>query len=255
MHAFELAYPEVLAYKLLKVRAYYEERCRELSLLEEFMQYKHEGADVVFLQQVEEINLLLRSKDIVLSNAVEVFSSQAFEHFIFEGAQGILLDMDFGFFPHVTRSHTTSRNAMQLIDTYLKEKLQTAPDLYYITRAYLSRHGAGYLPQENFLFDLQNTEAETNRYNPYQEHFRKSPLQVDLLNYALDCDRSFSVGVAKHLIITCTDQMPESKIPVYIRPQVLECLSVKAIPPLLSQNWVSTRYSDSIFGDLKNFDF
>jgi hypothetical protein len=63
------------------------------------------------------------------------------------------------------------------------------------------------------------------------------------------------MGVAKHLIIACTDQMPESKIPVYVRPQVLEWLSAKAIPPLLSQNWASTQYSDSMFGDLKNFGF
>jgi adenylosuccinate synthase len=30
---------------------------------------------------------------------------------IFEGAQGVLLDEDFGFHPHTTWSHTTTRNA------------------------------------------------------------------------------------------------------------------------------------------------
>lgn len=254
LHAFELAYPEIIAYKLPKIRAYYEQRCRELSLLEAFMQYEHDGADEIFLEQVEEINLLLVSKSVHLLNAPEIFTSKEYKHFIFEGAQGILLDMDFGFFPHVTRSHTTSRNAMHLIHTYLKEKLQNAPDLYYITRAYLSRHGAGYLPHEDFTFPLQHTEAETNTYNPYQEHFRKSPLQVSLLNYALDCDRSFTLDIPKHLVLTCIDQMPDSQIPVYRTPTDAVWMQAQQVPPLLSQNWESTLYSDNIIGDLKNFE-
>ena len=143
--------------------------------------------------------------------------------------------MDFGFFPHVTRSHTTSRNAMHLIHACLKERLQNVPDLYYITRAYLSRHWAGYLPHEDFSFALQHTEAETNTYNPYQEHFRKSPLQVTLLNYALDCDRIFSSAASKYLVMTCTDQIPASKIPLYITNKDLQWVSPAAIPPLLAQ--------------------
>ena len=59
---------------------------------------------------------------------------------IFEGAQGVLLDREFGFFPHVTRSHTTARNAVELIEKYDLEGNITCIG---VSRCYHTRHGAG----------------------------------------------------------------------------------------------------------------
>ena len=38
----------------------------------------------------------------------------SFDHLIFEGSQGILLDMDHGVFLNVTYAHTTSKNACEI---------------------------------------------------------------------------------------------------------------------------------------------
>jgi len=115
---------------------------------------------------------------------------------IFEGAQGVLLDADFGFFPNVTRSNTTTKNALTLYP---------AQEVYYVTRSYLTRHGNGFMPNERTL-NLINNENETNRSHKYQGEFRTGVLSPELLNYALTCDGNYSSGLKKNLVITCMDQ-------------------------------------------------
>ena len=70
---------------------------------------------------VDEIyNLALKCAEILKpyrcqdSSNVIYNAMQSKKRVLFEGAQGILLDMDFGFFPNVTRSNTTSKNALSL---------------------------------------------------------------------------------------------------------------------------------------------
>ncbi len=116
---------------------------------------------------------------------------------IFEGAQGILLDQDFGFFPNVTRSNTTSKNALELYPS---------KEIYYVTRSYQTRHGNGFMSNEDKPVPLKNNENETNKYNPWQGNFRTSMLDFDLLKYSLTCDNYFSDGLRKYLVITCMDQ-------------------------------------------------
>lgn len=120
---------------------------------------------------------------------------------IFEGAQGILLDQDFGFFPNVTRSNTTCKNARQLSN-------ETEP-VYYITRTYQTRHGNGFMTNEEFGEPiLKNTENETNLNTGFQGIFRKSILDIELLKYAIQCDSNFT-SKNKNLVITCIDQTGE----------------------------------------------
>lgn len=115
---------------------------------------------------------------------------------IFEGAQGILLDMDFGFFPNVTRSNTTSKNALQMAPN---------SEIYYVMRSYLTRHGNGYMPNEEVL-PLINNDEETNKSHAYQGEFRTAKHDIGLLNYALQCDYNFSKNCVKNLVISCMDQ-------------------------------------------------
>ncbi len=116
---------------------------------------------------------------------------------IFEGAQGIMLDMDHGFFPNVTRSHTTSKNAHEMF---------ISPDaVWYVTRAYATRHGNGFFPNEEKLA-LQNNENETNKTNEFQGEFRTAKLSPEMIRYALACDAPYSAHLEKNLVITCMDQ-------------------------------------------------
>lgn len=121
---------------------------------------------------------------------------------ILEGAQGILLDQNFGFFPNVTRSNTTSENAFAL---YPK-----AEEVFYVTRCYQTRHGNGFMTNEEEVLNLINNENETNIQNEFQGKFRVSPIDPNLLNYALMCDSHYvPVTAKKYLMITCVDQLPD----------------------------------------------
>ena len=119
---------------------------------------------------------------------------------VFEGAQGILLDQCCGFFPHVTRSNTTSQNALELINRFgIKGKVTTN----YVTRSYLTRHGNGPLPFENKEMSYEDL---TNKPNPYQGALRFAPFNLDLLMYSLECDELINRDSAKNLWVTCLDQ-------------------------------------------------
>jgi len=127
-----------------------------------------------------------------------------FNTVIFEGAQGVLLDMDFGVFPNVTYGHTTSRNAVEICKGLGIEQVE----VYYVTRCYLTRHGTGWLPEGEEV-SLINNESETNTENEWQGKFRTRELDYKLLDYAVQCDSTYSYGYLKNLVVTCFDQRPE----------------------------------------------
>ncbi len=163
---------------------------------------------------------------------------------IFEGAQGVLLDQDFGFFPNVTRSNTTSKNPLELRSKYAGHLYQKGePEIYYITRAYQTRHGNGFMTNEQLPFDeeLKNTEKETNVTNEWQGNFRKSVLDLDLLNYALDCDNNYSSGFKKNLVITCIDQVGEV-IPATIN-KILHHIPIEELPERLNCKFENVYFS------------
>ncbi len=169
----------------------------------------------------------------------------SFDHYIFEGAQGILLDMDFGFFPNVTRSNTTSKNALAII----KEFNLPTPNIYYVTRCYQTRHGNGFMTNESIPISLINNEQETNVHCEYQGHFRTAPLDIDLLNYALQCDSNFTTNhELKHLVVTCLDQLPSNEI-LCSRNGMIETLaSPLEIHAKISTTFNSVLHSRSVEG-------
>jgi adenylosuccinate synthase len=170
----DLFYETVLVQKLKAIANYYLIDNPEQDILE-------------FLAAISEVKKIIQlSDDSILYKYTPIF----------EGAQGILLDMDFGFFPNVTRSNTTSKNAISMYDV---------EEIFYITRSYLTRHGNGFIPGEEKLL-LKNNENETNKSHPYQGEFRTAQLDISLLNYSLACDNNFSNGRKKNLVITCMDQ-------------------------------------------------
>lgn len=63
---------------------------------------------------------------------------------VFEGAQGVLLDEDWGFHPYTTWSHTTLQHAEELV----KEVGCPVTQRLGIIRPYMTRHGAGPLMGE-----------------------------------------------------------------------------------------------------------
>lgn len=126
-----------------------------------------------------------------------------YEHLVFEGAQGLLLDTDYGDFPHVTRSRTGLANVRDLFPFDIKW------NIYYVSRAYTTRHGAGPLPHERD--NVYNIRDKTNQPNEYQGNLRYSYLNVDTIEQAVRYDlKNYGTDNMKvRAVMTCMDEVPE----------------------------------------------
>ncbi len=97
---------------------------------------------------------------------------RSYDHVIFEGAQGLLLDDLYEkYAPHLTPSRTGCHNPL----SFLRENglLEEEPTITYVTRSYVTRHGAGPLPYEITDFDCRaNWTDLTNVPNPWQGNLR-----------------------------------------------------------------------------------
>lgn len=117
---------------------------------------------------------------------------------VFEGAQGLLLDQDNKeFFPHVTHSHTGMHNVRILCQQAGIEEIEP----YYVSRTYLTRHGAGPLPGESSSLSY---EDDTNHPTHYQGALRFAPLDKALKTR---CGNDAN-GLPYKLVLTHCDQSP-----------------------------------------------
>lgn len=118
---------------------------------------------------------------------------------VFEGAQGLCLDQGSKeFFPHVTHSNTGMKN----VDVLCAQAGIVDVDIYYVSRTYLTRHGAGPLPGEDSAL---SRDDKTNRTNAFQGKLRFAPLDTDKLYNRCKADagtRTFN------LVLTHCDQSP-----------------------------------------------
>lgn len=116
-----------------------------------------------------------------------------YEHIIFEGAQGVLLDEWDGFHPYTTWSTTTDANALAL----LKEAGWGGPvQRLGVTRAYATRHGAG--PFVTQADDLDHHEPY-NVTGLFQGEFRRGDLDLVALRYAVEICHNIDGLVVTHL--------------------------------------------------------
>jgi adenylosuccinate synthase len=99
---------------------------------------------------------------------------------LFEGAQGVLLDQDFGFHPYTTWSKTTAENALALL-----READAADDVTIlgVTRAYSTRHGAGPFPAQDDRLSGQLPDTQ-NGLHEWQGNFRIGHLDALTLRYA-----------------------------------------------------------------------
>jgi adenylosuccinate synthase len=123
---------------------------------------------------------------------------------IFEGAQGVLIDENWGFAPYNTWSTTTGKNILN-VAPFLKNKLH----MIGVTRAYPTRHGPGPFP----TFNLARTSALQDEHNPankWQGAIRTGYFDSSLLRYALDvCYEDLPID---GLVITHLDQIDQGGI-------------------------------------------
>lgn len=128
-----------------------------------------------------------------------------YETIIFEGSQGVLLDMNHGVFPNVTYANTTAKNAIEICNKLQIDDIET----FYVSRSYVTRHGNGWMLNEEEI-TLINNEEETCTYNEYQKHLRFGKLNLELLLYAKSIDQIYNPSTKNNIVITCLDQLSEN---------------------------------------------
>ena len=126
---------------------------------------------------------------------------------VFEGAQGLGLDMCRGAWPHVTRSRTGVANAVLLAREAGVERL----DVTWVTRAYATRHGAGPLPEEQRGLSVPD---ETNVEGEWQGAMRVGVLRSGDLIGRIVADRADGGGLlgAETLAVTCLDHLDALRV-------------------------------------------
>ena len=184
LQVLDLKFPNVFKAKYNLIKNYYFDKVKSIK-------------DSAFTDFENAINDVMDKITIVDSTFLQKLKDKY--TIIFEGSQGLLLDQTFGFFPHVTRSNVGLLNVQKMMG-------QIPLDIYLITRSYLTRHGNGPMLFEDDLFI--NNPYEINQHDLVRGSFRKSYLNLDLLNYALMAEKRF-INHKKNLVITNLDAFEE----------------------------------------------
>ena len=104
----------------------------------------------------------------------------AYDCVVFEGGQGLLLDQNNNeYYPHLTPSNTGIRNPLEIIS---KIDCKLNIEVCYVTRTYLTRHGAGRFDGERDKEEINpDIQDLTNIPNPHQGTLRYAKLDENSL--------------------------------------------------------------------------
>lgn len=124
---------------------------------------------------------------------------------VFEGAQGLRLDQDTKeYFPYVTHAKTGMHNILSLL---VDARMSHSPiDVYYVTRPYITRHGAGPLPHE--VQQYPKFEDQTNVKNQYQGPLRFGVFEKQEFLSFVCKDISYAKEIVNPILaVSCLDQV------------------------------------------------
>lgn len=126
-----------------------------------------------------------------------------YEYVIFEGAQGLLLDQNnMEYFPHLTPSNTGLTNPVSM----LKGRDVKDVEVCYVTRTYMTRHGAGRFDTECSKDEINPSMVDlTNVPNEFQGTLRYGKLDWNDLKNRIENDfekNSNGLDIKKSLAIT-----------------------------------------------------
>jgi adenylosuccinate synthase len=174
----DLYYPTILTGKLRAIRNYY-------------------GFDVDLHRFMECVYFLIHNENIHITDNVP---DNIYTQHIYEGSQGLLLDQHYGFFPNVTRANIGINNIKDVAN-------KKRDELYLITRTYQTRHGNGFMTNEDMPNNIYLSPEETNKTNEFQGKFRIAILDVSLLEYAIKVSNITNYFDNVTLVITCLDHI------------------------------------------------
>ena len=172
----------------------FKERYRSLANKHEEMiafydvdiQYNLDEMEKEFFESIEE----LKKIDFIDSEEYINQAQRAGKLILCEGAQGSLLDVDFGTYPFVTSSNTTAAGAC----TGLGIAPNKIKDVYGIFKAYVTRVGSGPFPTELFDEDGETMARVGNEYGSVTGRKRRCGwLDLVALKYAVQINGVYSI--------------------------------------------------------------
>ena len=127
-------------------------------------------------------------RDVSVKTNNSILSS--YKNIVFENGQGLLLDQNnTEYFPHLTPSNTGCKNPLDIISKSFTDKKDLRIEACYVTRTYLTRHGAGRLDNECKREDInENMFDHTNLPNPHQGTLRYAYLITGDLTMRISAD-------------------------------------------------------------------
>lgn len=159
-------------------------------------EYPTENDDIYNLH-----NFMAAVNYIVSNCKISSFEDEVYNYdtIIFEGGQGLLLDQNNNdSYPHLTPSSTGNRNISDDI-----KRLNVIPELFYVTRSYLTRHGAGPMTgecvKENINPDITDS---TNLENEWQGSLRFGRIDMNILEKKIRADSSLYNKKKTNLVVT-----------------------------------------------------
>ena len=159
------------------------------------------------------IDYLLKAKKEFADKIIDIYeiirpAIKENKNILLEGAQALMLDIDYGTYPYVTSSSPSAGGAC--VGSSLSPNLIN--DVYGVTKAYTTRVGEGPMPTELFDEIGQHIRDVGNEYGTNTKRPRRCGwLDLVLVKYAVDIN-----GVTK-LVITkldCLDQLSTIKVAV-----------------------------------------
>jgi adenylosuccinate synthase len=187
--------PNIIRNKLTNIKyGYFMKKIRKNNLQDI---YKEKWKDIVSDDNLIENFIFdlrfMRSKiDIVDDYRV----ADNYDELIFENGQGLLLDQNNNaYYPHLTPSNTGSDNVIEFVKDLIEMEDYfhsggIIVELCYITRSYMTRHGAGRfdteIPKEKIGYEVID---KTNVPNKFQDTLRYGTLEISDLINRIDTDR------------------------------------------------------------------
>ena len=229
---------EGLYRRLREIReSYVPERMRELGLA-----FETAGESGELLQ---DDNVLWNAAQVMCENVplvrLEDSVLNRYDSVIFEGAQGLLLDEEyFRYAPHLTSSRTGLINPARICRASFPG---IRPEIVYVTRPYVTRHGAGPLPYENMNGTASGWYDETNRPNEWQGALRFAPHGTDaeFLEPVEEDLRAFSEEKTVSLMVTHADETDYRMLTAEGTPCIREWAAGKSVKDLFDRIYLSDR--------------
>ncbi|MBO3700687.1 adenylosuccinate synthase [Roseivirga sp. E12] len=184
----------------------FEERYRNLvskhenTLKHYEFEYDLAAAEAPFFEAIE----FLREFNLVNSEYLINKSIQSSDTVLAEGAQGSLLDIDFGSYPYVTSSNTMTAGAC----TGLGVAPQNIGEVFGIFKAYCTRVGGGPFPTELFDATGEAIQKEGNEFGATTGRARRCGwLDLPALKYAIMINGVTQLFMMKADVLSILDEI------------------------------------------------